>query len=206
MKSINNYIFERFPWPQPDDVLLHFKNLVTAYLYYGEFEGQISDGKYENASPLNHWEWIKNVKITVDGNEYYTASYKHSKNNYSFSDFVKYVDSALKGDKSLNWSLRILQYGRMAKALQSMNVNEVERGQYFDVIAQVFGDTLQKNPNAEFSDTKGEIPEYWEKYTSASKFYSKKYFDAFKKASYELKELKEDIKSMCKTINTFKEK
>lgn len=203
MKSINNFVLERFNAPVAKDTVLHFKSLVPAYLYYAEFSGQISDGKYENASPRNHWEWVGYVDIVVDGNEYYTASYQHPKNNYSFSDFAKYIDSALKGDKEYLWSLRILEYGRMARVLESMGFKNVEEDLHLNVIAEIFGDTLYLNKDAEFKDTESQIPDYWKKYTS-SKLYSKKYFDAFKEASYDLKDFKEDVKSMCKTINTFK--
>ena len=107
--------------------------------------------------------------------------------------------------KDWDWVLRILYYGKMARVLESMGVKKVEEDLYLDVIAQIFGDTLYLNKDAEFTDTESEIPDYWKKYTS-SKLYSKKYFDAFKDASYDLKDFKEDVKSMCKTINTFKYK
>ena len=203
MKSINNFVLERFNRGPVKDTVLHFKSLVPAYLYRYEFSGQISDGKYEKASPIFHWEWVEYTDEVVDGNEYYTASYPHPKNNYSFSDFAKYIDSALKGDKENLWSLRILEYGRMARVLESMGVKTIDENLHLDAIAQIFGDTLYFNKDAEFKDTESKIPDYWKKYTS-SKLYSKKYFDAFKEASYDLKDFKEDVKSMCKTINTFK--
>ena len=205
MKSINNFVLERFNRGPVKDTVLHFKSLVPAYLYKCEFLGQISDGKYGNASPRNHWEWIQYADEVVDGNEYYTASDSHPKNNYSFSDFAKYINAALDGDTTWDWALRILYYGKMARVLESMGVKKVEEDLYLDVIAQIFGDTLYLNKDAEFTDTESEIPDYWKKYTS-SKLYSKKYFDAFKDASYDLKDFKEDVKSMCKTINTFKYK
>ena len=203
MKQINNFILERYNRGPVKDTVLHFKSLVPAYLYKCEFLGQISDGKYENASPLTHWEWIQYADEVVDGNEYYTASASHPKNNYSFSDFAKYIDSALNGDKQYAWALRILDCGRMARALESIGVKNVEEDLYLEVIAQIFGDTLRDNKDAEFKDTESKVPDYWKKYTS-SKLYSKKYFNAFKEASYDLKDFKEDVKSMCKTINTFK--
>lgn len=210
MKNITERIYEGYGrygyYPnrssQPDDVELHFKGLIPAYLYDSEFAGQISDGKYENARPYDHWKWIINAKIIVDGNEYYTSSRNKISKRYSFSDFAKYIENALNGDKNYLWTLRILNYGRLAKVLENMGETEIVENEYFDNIAEIFGSALYKDPNIEFDDVKSTIPEYRKKVTS-SKYYNKKYFEAFKKTEYTLKEVKSDIKSMCKTINTF---
>lgn len=41
---------------------LVFPNISSLLLYVYELEGQISDGKYENSSPLDHWKWVLDIK------------------------------------------------------------------------------------------------------------------------------------------------
>ena len=50
-------------------IFLHFSNISALLMYYLEMRGQISDGKYENSSPKDHWEWISRSFFIVDGNE-----------------------------------------------------------------------------------------------------------------------------------------
>lgn len=59
MKTILEYINEAQGHKQG---ALVFPNISSLILYVYELEGQISDGKYENASPLDHWKWILDIK------------------------------------------------------------------------------------------------------------------------------------------------
>jgi hypothetical protein len=42
------------------------KNKAQQALFEMELSGQISDGMWENASPSNHWESIRNAEVLVD--------------------------------------------------------------------------------------------------------------------------------------------
>lgn len=59
MKSILEYINEAVGHKQG---ALVFPNISSLLLYVYELEGQISDGKYENVSPLDHWKWVLDIK------------------------------------------------------------------------------------------------------------------------------------------------
>ena len=58
MKNITNYILESIGH---NHISLVFPNMSSLILYKYELEGQISDGKYENSRPDEHWKWINNV-------------------------------------------------------------------------------------------------------------------------------------------------
>ena len=47
---------------------IHFENASAMCLYFMEMEGQISDGKYENSRPYDHWKWVLDINnAVVDG-------------------------------------------------------------------------------------------------------------------------------------------
>ena len=71
-------------------ICLHFKNISALLMYFFEMEGQLSDGKYENSSPRDHWEWTKRMFFTVDGNEFYTGSSRYRKPNKRYNLNLKF--------------------------------------------------------------------------------------------------------------------
>ena len=48
-----------------ENTTIHFENASAMCLYFMEMEGQISDGKYENARPYDHWKWVTKVNNAV---------------------------------------------------------------------------------------------------------------------------------------------
>ena len=60
------------------DTLMHFKNGAALFMFDAEMRGQISDGKYENSGPRDHWRWVTDTVYCIDGNEYHT-NYGHEK-------------------------------------------------------------------------------------------------------------------------------
>ena len=84
------------------NLTIHFKNASALCLYYMEMEGQISDGKYENSRPYDHWKWIGDIdKMVVDGtigiegvggnSRFWFASSK----NYNLREWPGYIDHSL---------------------------------------------------------------------------------------------------------------
>lgn len=208
MKTINRFISESEEVPQPSNVVLHFKNNVCAFFYKSTFDYEITDGKYGNTKPDNHAEWVDNSKIIVDGNEYYTASFPHSKNDYTFTNFAKYIKDSMDGSEKYKWTIRLLDDARFIKAVEKLKDNldlndEKFPEDHLSIIAFVFGETLRKNKNASFKDSSEFIVD-WGFRVQQSEYYAEKYFNAFKEESYSIDDFKVDIKSMCKTINTYK--
>lgn len=68
---------------------LHFNTIAAANLFKTEITGQLSDGMWENARPLNHWEYWNDAEVVVDGkigHEGYPI-----KTNYNLGSLKKYV-------------------------------------------------------------------------------------------------------------------
>ena len=98
------------------NLTIHFKNASALCLYYMEMEGQISDGKYENSRPYDHWKWIGDVdKMVVDGtigieavggnSRFWLASSK----NYNLREWPGYINKWRKRKNLINdWQTELL--------------------------------------------------------------------------------------------------
>ena len=111
-------------------LFLHFKNISALLMYFFEMEGQISDGKYENSSPRDHWEWTKRMFFTVDGNEFYTGSSRYRKPNkrYNLNEWVRTIKKILSGsDYETTWAftIRLYDFGRLGKCLTMNELKDI---------------------------------------------------------------------------------
>lgn len=88
------------------NIILNFSNLRSAFLYKYELEGQISDGKYENARPYDHWKWISDVTVQVDPNTQEGAT-RYIRKTYNLNEWFKYMH-----DGQNSWACRIMSFAR----------------------------------------------------------------------------------------------
>ena len=93
--------------------ILQFSNLRSALLYAFELEGQISDGKYENSRPYDHWRWVCDTKIQVvpDGPE---GTTRYIRKTYNLREWFKYMH-----DGQNEWARRIMSYARFGLMFES---------------------------------------------------------------------------------------
>lgn len=79
-------------------------------LWYGEVQGQISDGMWENSRPHNHWQfWSQGVEAEVGESNSFTYLVPSTcmKNNYALTRLTQ---------KEYDLSNRMLKLGRLVKA------------------------------------------------------------------------------------------
>lgn len=88
------------------NIILNFSNLRSALLYKYELEGQISDGKYENARPYDHWKWISDTEIRIDANAPEGTS-RWIRKTYNLNEWFKYMH-----DGKNSWARRIMSFAR----------------------------------------------------------------------------------------------
>lgn len=223
--SKNNYdpILDIVPddwYDQPGRIFLHFNNISSLLMYALEMEGQLSDGKYENASPKDHWEWTRRSFFTVDGNEFYTGSsrFRHANKKYNLNEWVRTIKNILNGSSyDSNWAftIRLFDYGRMGRCLTKdeiksiliLNtgglVNKLYINDYIGTIAEAFGDALRKNPECTYEEMKSGLKSYEQSaFTKLPQFDNEEFFERFKDTEYTFNEFKADYDSMYKTINT----
>ena len=72
---------------------LNVTNMSQACLFEMEVSGQISDGKWENARPYNHWEWICNTEMVISDENSYSGPFRTKRYGIKnlFNEFMKYV-------------------------------------------------------------------------------------------------------------------
>lgn len=201
-------------------LFLHFKNISALLMYFFEMEGQISDGKYENSSPRDHWEWTKRMFFTVDGNEFYTGSsrYRRPNKKYNLNEWVRTIKKILSGsDYETTWAftIRLYDFGRLGKCLTMNELKDIIRmndkglaskiwvNDYLSNIAECFGDALRKNPECTYEEMKQGMRHYDQKaFAELPQFDTEEFFERFKNTEYTFNEFKADYDSMCRTINT----
>ena len=74
-------------------------------LWTCEISGQLSDGAWENASPMGHWQFWNHLEV-IEGAPKVTSTERCKKNGYVLTSLLEYV-----GD-------RMLLIGRMAKCTE----------------------------------------------------------------------------------------
>lgn len=201
-------------------IFLHFYNISSLLMYTLEMEGQLSDGKYENASPKDHWEWIKRSFFTVDGNEFYTGSsrYRRPNKKYNLNEWVRTIKNILNGSSyDSNWAftIRLYDYGRIGKCLTKNELKDIiiintnrssEKlyvNDYIGSIAEIFGNALRKNPECTYEEMKTGINPYkQEVLQKMPQFGNEEFFERFKNTEYTFNDFKTDYDSMIRTINT----
>lgn len=69
-----------------------FANNIQKALWENELRGQISDGVWENARPMDHWKVWCNAEVTVAKNGEPTGrNFWAQKDNYDLTSVVQYV-------------------------------------------------------------------------------------------------------------------
>lgn len=222
-KDSNDPILDIVPeewYGQYGRICLHFSNISSLLMYSLEMEGQLSDGKYENSSPRDHWEWTRRSFFTVDGNEFYTGSSRFRRPNkkYNLNEWVRTVKKILTGsDYDFDWSftIRLYDYGRIGKCITKNElksllilntaglVNKIYINDYIGTIAEAFGGALRKNPECTYEEMKAGLKSYEQSaFAKLSQFDNEEFFERFKNTEYTFNEFKADYDSMCRTINT----
>lgn len=204
MKSIVDYIVEARVDNSPyknAKTTLHFASVAAALLYLWEFSGQISDGKYENAKPSYHWEWMnRNLKIVVDGKEGYEGPVHVKK--YSFADFVK---GAFGKDNKNDFAIRDLYYVAMANEYDEKDLNNPNID-YDRSLIETYFETLAKNPDITFEKIKERNKNYnylLRAFDNAIKANTPEFFNKCKETKLmDESDFKKLVKSATSTINT----
>ena len=119
------------------DITIHFENASAMCLYCLEMEGQISDGKYENSRPYDHWRWVTRVTdMIVDGNKGLEGDGVYSRGMQRGETFVKkynlnewftqYIKRWRKKNDAENiWATRIIAYGKLGKIFPDMTYKQL---------------------------------------------------------------------------------
>lgn len=200
------------------NLTLHFENASAMCLYNWEMSGQISDGKYENSRPYDHWEWISEVDHTIidgkkgiEGKSWYRgwSEFGKFKKKYNLNEwFSKYIKNwRNKGDDTGIWATRIIAYGKFGKIYPELTYEQMSKLSGIEILLESLQMQIErgeKNAEVLFNNVTNFTTCTWrEKYYNASKeYFTKEFVQKFVEFNYDIKECKEDVISMQDTINS----
>ncbi len=206
MKNIFKTIYESGLFQRASEIKtqMFFAETAQLLLFIGEMAGQISDGKYENDRPYNHWLWVAsndNEYITkASGDLGYISNYEHVK-KYTITDFIKYIKNGQK------WANRMLCYCKLGHVLDDLKVFKAndkvdynEASALCDVIEYIGEENIKTLDELK----EDEVPKYLEtSLDKAKKYLTDEVLSKFNEYEYDVKKLKEDMAQMDETVNTY---
>ena len=202
------------------DITIHFENASAMCLYYLEMEGQISDGKYENSRPYDHWRWVTRVTdMIVDGNKGLEGDGVYSRGMQRGETFVKkynlnewftqYIKRWRKKNDAENiWATRIIAYGKLGKIFPGMTYKQlINIGQIHILLDYLQGliEARETNVDIIYDMLVKYISESFKDYLNEeclALVLNKDFIEKFVNLKYDIKECKADCKSMYDSINT----
>lgn len=171
---------------------LYFNTLSAALLYKWELEGQISDGKYENSRPYDHWKWVCDAKVVVDPSCInYTDRW--TKKKYNLNEWVKYMNG------TETWAWRAAKYVRFGTCFKSNQENYnfvIENASRYAI------DSLKEKYNS-YEDMVADVKS-WPDYAEGDKFlkiFTEEVYNKYYSVAISTKEFTKYHKLMKETVN-----
>lgn len=203
------------------DITIHFENASAMCLYCLEMEGQISNGKYENSRPYDHWRWVTRVTdMIVDGNKGLEGDGVCSRGMQRGETFVKkynlnewftqYIKRWRKKNDAKNiWATRIIAYGKLGKIFPDMTYKRLINISQIHILLDYLQSRLiemrETNVDVIYDKLIKYISESFKDYLNEeclTLVLNKDFIEKFVNLKYDIKECKADCKSMYDSINT----
>lgn len=175
---------------------LYFNTLAAALLYDWELSGQISDGKYENSRPYDHWRWVIDAEIIVDPNGLnYTT--RMIRKTYNLNEWVKYMNG------TETWAWRCAQFVRFGNCFESTQEN-------YDLISQYVSRSAVERLKESYPsyDAFVEDCKHWPDYAESGNFlkvFTEEVYNKYYSVEISTKEFTKYHKLMKETVNRCKE-
>ncbi len=200
------------------NITIHFENAAAMVLYFMEMEGQLSDGKYENSRPSNHWMWTGDVKnVVIDGETgmegdlcrrgYY--AYGNFQRHYNLNEwFSKYIRNWRKDhDDDCIWATRIIAYGKFGHIYNNLSMADtvmLSYARYFLETLQIMIENGENNAEILFNKLTDFTQYAWRKdyYEKCKDYINLDFIKKFLEMNYDINECKADCRSMYESINT----
>lgn len=184
---------------------INFSSVSSFFIYEFELSGQISDGKYENSRPYDHWQWVsyENMKITINPEAMlgYTG-YEHKIKTYNLNEWLSAIKGTKKDASDWQWAERIMAYGRLGKVVEKLNIDFKTVSSYDSSIVELAYFELKKNPELTFEMFKEKCINFYADYLNKS-IMDEKVFNEFKNMEYSFDELKKDHENLKKSVNKY---
>ena len=176
---------------------LNVTNMSQACLFEMEVSGQISDGKWENSRPYNHWEWICNTEMVISDENSYSGAFHNKRYGIKnlFNEFMKYVEKS-----EYAWPMRMYYYAKFGTILDPKYINNLDGMRSF---IELIGENEEINT---LEDLKEKTPEYLKKYflPEYDEVFSTENIQKFRNSEYSIKDMKKDLAFLHLSVNTYK--
>lgn len=197
------------------NLTIHFKNASAMCLYSMEMEGQISDGKYENSRPFNHWKWIGDVETAIVDGTMGIAAVSHnsrfwgeaSSKKYNLREWSGYINKwRKKNDSDYLWATRIIAFGKFGRIYSDLTWEKLQSLGEVRIFLEDLQGLIEKgetNPEKLFNTITDFRTYSWREkyYEQCNEFITLDFVKKFLELKYDLKEVKEDVNSMEMSIN-----
>ena len=201
-----------------NNLIIHVANNSVMCLYEWEMAGQISDGKYENSRPYNHWKWVNDVlDIVRDSKSGISAidnnacnRFGYSSKKYNINEWIMYINGFRKGSekyKNYGWATRVIAFAKFGMIYSDMN--------YYTLCSlgeiRVFLQDLQmmiEDGNTDAKDLFTKLTDWTNKewrqkyYEQCKEYLTLEFIEKYLTIQYDTKELKEDLKLLAEAVNT----
>ena len=200
-------LFEDFVYEASWEVqTLHFKDIYSYLLFKCEYRGQISDGKYENSRPNNHYKWMWDTEEVIDGKEYYEGGIRHAI-KYTFASWDSYIKKALKGQTfDYDWTARDYYMCKLASVLSESVVKGIVDASCdsFESIAETWGKSAMGGKSYNEMIESNPFYRRYAKYAAVlSSIDNEQTYNKFASSNYDIKDFISARESAERTMNLY---
>lgn len=172
---------------------LHFTTVAAALLYNWELSGQISDGKYENSRPYDHWKWITDCDVLIDPNGLNYAE-RWLRKKYTLSEWSGYMK-----DGKNDWAWRCANYVRFGACFEDTQEN-------YDLITSKVSRSSVECLKDKYDSYEDFLKDYeswpnWARNESFLEVFTKEVYDKYYSQEISIKEFNKYHKLMKETVN-----
>ena len=176
---------------------LHFTTLAAALLYNWELSGQISDGKYENSRPYDHWKWITDCDVLIEPNGLNYAE-RWLRKKYTLSEWSGYMKDGQNG-----WAWRCANYVRFGACFEDTQEN-------YDLITSKVSCSSVECLKDKYDSYEAFLKDYeswpnWSKSEGFLEVFTEEVYDKYYSQEVSIKEFNKYHKFMKETVNRCKE-
>ena len=172
---------------------LHFTTMAAALLYEWELSGQISDGKYENSRPYDHWNWITDCDVLIEPNGLNYAE-RFLRKKYTLSEWSGYMKDGQNG-----WAWRCANYVRFGACFEDTQEN-------YDLITSKVNHSSVECLKDKYDSYEAFLKDYeswpsWAKSEGFLEVFTEEVYNKYYSQEVSIKEFNKYHKLMKETVN-----
>lgn len=209
MKTIIEYFKDSYPSANlpmhiieegTGDYKIYFPNMASYLIYEFELSGQISDGKWENSRPYDHWKWVCHTEPKIDKNKIGYEGPIH-RMKYSTKWLHDYVKKAMAGNSGdYQWTIRVFKYAKFGSVLANNQLKNIKDNVRI-IIESLPDEPVDSTAFDAMFNTEGSKwkKKYWEQ---VKDLFTDDILNKYYNSNYDWAQFEEDLEAATKAINT----